>query len=103
VALFASQLQEEVLVEVPHRQYVFTIHKLLRQHFRFDHHLLGILSLCAHHSVLEMMRAVVSDPVAVPGMVASIQTYGDCAAALADAGARLSEQHSEARHVSRLD
>jgi hypothetical protein len=36
VALFASQLQEEVLVEVPHRQYVFTIHKLLRQHFRFD-------------------------------------------------------------------
>jgi hypothetical protein len=77
VALFASRLESKVLAGVPHRQYVFTIPKLLRLHFRFDRRLLGLLSACAYQSVLEMMRAVVCEPRAVPGMVASIQTYGD--------------------------
>ncbi len=35
------------------------------------------MSACAYQSVLEMMRAVVCEPGAVPGVVASIQTYGD--------------------------
>jgi transposase len=73
-------VESEILAEVPHRQYVFTIPKLLRLHFRFDRQLLGLLSNCAYHSVLEMMQTVVADPAAVPGMVASIQTYGDQAA-----------------------
>jgi hypothetical protein len=42
VALFASRLESEILAEVPHRQYVFTIPKLLRLHFRFDRQLLGL-------------------------------------------------------------
>ena len=80
VALFASRLESEVLAPVPHRQYVFTIPKLLRLHFRFDRRLLGLLSACAYQSILELMRAIVSEPGAVPGMAASIQTYGDQAA-----------------------
>ena len=83
VAAFASWLESDVLEPVPHRQYVFTIPKLLRLHFpvtgmchRFDRRLLGLLSACACQSILEMMRAVVSVPGAVPGMVAAIQTYG---------------------------
>jgi hypothetical protein len=55
---------------------MFTIPKLLRWHFRFDRRLRGLLSACAYQSILEMMRAVVSEPGAVPGMVAAIQTYG---------------------------
>ena len=71
------RLESEVLAPVPHRQYVFTIPKLLRLHFRFDRRLLGLLSACAYQSILEMMQAVVSEPGAVPGLVAAIQTYGD--------------------------
>jgi hypothetical protein len=59
---------------------LFTIPKQLRLHFRFDRLLLGVLSSCAYRSILEMMRAVVSDPGTVPGRVASIQTYGHQAA-----------------------
>jgi Transposase zinc-binding domain len=77
VALFVSRLESEILAPVPHRQYVFTIPKLLRLRFRFDCRLLGLLSACAYQSILEMMRAVVCEPGAVPGMVAAIQTYGD--------------------------
>ena len=77
VGLFAARLESEILAPVPHRQYVFTIPKLLRLHFRFDRRLLGLLSACASRSILEMMRAVVCEPGAVPGMVAAIQTYGD--------------------------
>ena len=64
MALFASRLESEILAEVPHRQYVFTIPKLLRLHFRFDRQLLGLLSNCAYHSVLEMMQTVVADQAA---------------------------------------
>jgi hypothetical protein len=80
VALFSTRLETEILADVPHRQYVFTIPKLLRLHFRFDRRLLGLLSGCAWRAVLQMMRAVIAEPQGVPGMVASIQTYGDQAA-----------------------
>ena len=77
VAAFADWMDTEVLADVPHRQQVFTIPKLLRQHFRFDRKLLGLLSSCAYDAVREMMLSVADDPRAVPGMVISVQTYGD--------------------------
>jgi len=77
VAAFADWLDVEVLADTPHRQYVFTIPKLLRQHFRFDRRLLGLLSSCAYAAVREMLQAACQDPRAVPGMVAAIHTYGD--------------------------
>ena len=77
VAAFADWLAAEVLADVPHRQVVFTVPKLIRQHFRFDRQLLGLLSAGAYAAVREMMQAVADDPRAVPGMVVSLQTYGD--------------------------
>jgi hypothetical protein len=41
--LLAYRLQEEVLADVPHRQWVFTLPKRLRVCFRFDRSLLGML------------------------------------------------------------
>ena len=67
----------EVLADVPHRQLVFTVPKLIRQHFRFDRKLLGLLSSCAYNAVREMMQAVADDPRSVPGVVISLQTFGD--------------------------
>jgi len=55
----------------------FTVPKLIRQHFRFDRKLLGLLSSCAYDAVREMMQSVADDPRAVPGMIVSLQTYGD--------------------------
>lgn len=77
MAQFAAWLDEEVLAGAPHCQYCFTIHKLLRVHFRFDRRLLGLLSATAWDSFRELARAAAPDQAAVPGMVASIQTFGD--------------------------
>jgi len=79
-AAFADWLAAEVLADVSHRQVVFTIPKLLRQHFRFDRRLLGLLSSCAYAAVREMMPAVADDPRSVPGVVISLQTFGDSTA-----------------------
>ena len=65
---------------MPHRHNVFSIPKLVRQHFRFDRRLLGLLCSCAFAAIREMMQAVSGDPRAVPGLIGSIQTYGDQAA-----------------------
>jgi hypothetical protein len=61
---------------VPHRQFVFTIPKRLRLFFRFDRRLLGELPRLAWQTVLEVYRAVLDRRDVVPGMVASIHTFG---------------------------
>jgi len=80
VAAFADSLAAELLDDTPHRQFVFTIPKLLRQHFRFDRRLLGLLCSCAYAAIREMMQALTGDPRPVPGVLGSIHTYGDQAA-----------------------
>ena len=37
---FSMHVREEVFVEVPHRQFVFTVPKRLRIYFRFNHKIL---------------------------------------------------------------
>ena len=56
---------------MPHRPNIFTGPELLCLRFRFDRRLLGLMSGCVYHSVLEMMREVASEPEAVPGVVTS--------------------------------
>jgi hypothetical protein len=68
---------EEVLAPVPHRQYVFTIPKMLRVYFRRDRRLLGKLSQCADEALKTLFRAASKDAAAVPGIIIAIQTYGD--------------------------
>jgi hypothetical protein len=82
--LFAEDVGQEVLGEVPIRQYVVTIPKMLRLYFKYDRKLLGELSRCLYESIKEMFLAAdpsgerrTSDRRALPGMVSSVQTYGE--------------------------
>jgi hypothetical protein len=77
--LWAEWLSSEVLAAVPHHQWVFTVPKRLRLFFLYDRQLLGALSRCAWRTVRDLYRAGLRDRDAVPGMVVSIQTYGDLA------------------------
>ena len=75
--LFAEHVDEEVLGELPVRQYVVTIPKMLRLSFKYDRKLLGLLSQCFYVSVKELCQDAAGDRGAVPGMIASLQSYGD--------------------------
>jgi hypothetical protein len=77
--LWAEWLTAEVLAPVEHHQWVFTVPKRLRLFFLYDRRLLGALSRCAWETVRDLYRAGLRDRRAVPGMVVSIQTYGDLA------------------------
>ena len=70
-------MADEVLAPVPHRQYVFTVPKMLRVYFRRDRRLLGKRSQCAADALKTLFRATGKDPTAVPGIIMVIQTYGD--------------------------
>ncbi len=77
VLMFGEWITEEILYALPHRQYVFTVPKMLRPHFRFDRKLLGKLSQCAYQALKEFFRETLNNEKAVPGVVISIQTFGD--------------------------
>ncbi len=77
VLMFGEWITEEILYPLPHRQYVFTIPKMLRPYFRFDRKLLGKLSRCAHQSLKEFFRTTLNRPDGIPGAVISVQTFGD--------------------------
>ena len=55
--LLAHRLKDEVLAEVPHRQWVFTIPKRLRVYFRYDRKLLGKLCRAAYDTVCDVFEA----------------------------------------------
>jgi hypothetical protein len=77
--LWAEWLSSAVLAAAPHHQWVFTIPKRLRLFFLYDRRLLGELSRCAWRTVRDLYRAGLEGRHALPGMVVSIQTYGDLA------------------------
>lgn len=76
VAAFVEWVTEEILEPVDHRQYVWTIPRVLRPTFRRDRRLLGELSRCAWKTLREYTQARLS-PESVPGAILAIQTYGD--------------------------
>jgi hypothetical protein len=65
------------LGDFPVRQYVVTIPKMLRLSFKYDRKLLGLLSQCFYASVKELFQDAAGDRRSVPGMIASLQSYGD--------------------------
>ena len=73
---FSELLQQKLLADVPHAQWVFSIPKMLRPYFLFHRELLGELARLAYETVREMMTAAIQEPDARPGMVAVIQTFG---------------------------
>jgi hypothetical protein len=75
--LLAHRLNEEVLSDVPHRQWVFTIPKRLRVYFRYDRKLLGKLCRAAYDTILEIFKQELDVDCGVPAMIATAQTFGD--------------------------
>ncbi len=76
MAAFVEWVTEAVLEPVDHRQYVWTIPRVLRPAFRKDRKLLGQLSRCAWISLRQYAEAALGKG-SVPGAVVAIQTYGD--------------------------
>jgi hypothetical protein len=75
--LLAMHLTDDVLAEVPHSQFVFTIPKRLRLFFKYDRSLLGKLVSSAWQTVREVYSDEVGLDDALPAMIAGIQTFGD--------------------------
>lgn len=75
--LLAYRLNDEVLADVPHRQFVFTIPKRLRVYFRFDRKLLGKLCRAAYETICEVFKLDVDGDLGVPAMICAIQSFGD--------------------------
>ena len=69
-------MRETLLLDVPHRQIVFTIPKRLRVFFKFNRRLLGDLCRCALRSLSCYFEAVTGSAL-TPGVIAAIQTFGD--------------------------
>ncbi|MFQ5938373.1 MAG: transposase, partial [Acidiferrobacterales bacterium] len=63
-----------VLAPVPHRQYVFTLPKLLRPHFHYRPHL-G--ELCRLVALLLKSAFKAAEPCGEPAFILYVQTYGD--------------------------
>jgi hypothetical protein len=76
-AATAALLRDEVLGEVGHAQWVFTIPKMLRPYFLHHRELLGTLARAAWDTVCELIVAAAAEPDLKPGMVAAVQTAGD--------------------------
>ena len=77
VLLFAEWLDTHILEQVSHAQFVFTIPKLLRPIFKYHPKELGLLCKSAWQALKEMFQEVATDPSALPGVVISVQGYGD--------------------------
>jgi hypothetical protein len=74
---YGEWLLTEVLKDVPHRQWVFSIPKRLRIYFLYDRKLLAKLSICAWKVMNAYLRSVVADADAAPDASIAVQTYGD--------------------------
>jgi hypothetical protein len=69
-------MREMLLLDVPHRQVVFTIPKMLRVFFKYKRKLLGELCRCAVRALLFYFQGMAGTALE-PGIVAVIQTFGD--------------------------
>ena len=73
--LFGLHVAEDVCLNVPHRQFVWTIPKRFRVFFRFHRDLLHRLPGLAWQSILEVYRALLGED-ATPGGILAIRTFG---------------------------
>jgi hypothetical protein len=77
-AEFAAFLRDEVVADVGHAQWVFTVPKLLCPYFMHHRELLGPLCTAAWQTVRELMAVAAGEEQGFrPGMVAVVQTFGD--------------------------
>jgi ribosomal protein S27E len=69
-------MREFLLLDVPHRQVVFTIPKTLRIFFKFRRRLLGELCRSAVRALTVYLEALAGEEL-VPGIIVAVQTFGD--------------------------
>ena len=78
---FGEYLHEEILLDVPHRQWVFTIPKRLRPYFMHNRKLLAKLSRCAWQVLSDYLKTSVAvdvtDESIKPACVIAVQTFGE--------------------------
>jgi hypothetical protein len=74
---YGEWLMTNVLKEVPHRHWVFSIPKRLRIYFLYDRKLLAKLSACAWNVINTYLKTVTPDACTAPGASIAVQTYGD--------------------------
>jgi hypothetical protein len=74
--LFAEHLTNEVLLKLPHRQFVFTMPKALRPFFRHDRRLFAEVSRLIYDILAEFYHEAAGRPV-LTGMVIAHQSFGD--------------------------
>ena len=75
--IWAAWIKDNVLQNVPHRHWVFTIPKVLRRLFSRDRKLLAQLARCAADTIYELFHAISLHKSFKPGFILSIQTFGD--------------------------
>jgi len=68
-------MREELVLDVPHRQVVFTVPKMLRIYFKYNRSLLSDLCLCGKEALLKYFKAVAGREL-TPGIIAVIQSFG---------------------------
>ena len=77
-AELAAFLVDEVVEDVGHAQWVFTIPKMLRVYFLYHRELLGELSRAAAETARELLAAAAMEEKGFrPGLVVVVQTFGD--------------------------
>ena len=75
-AAFAAFLKDELLENVGHCLWTFTLPKMLRAYFIRHRELLGDLARLAYETIKELMIEAVGDDKARPGVVAVPQSFG---------------------------
>jgi hypothetical protein len=77
LVLWSQWLGERLLAKVPHRMITLTVPKRLRPFFLWDRKLLGLLARAAAETIKIFYREMTGEPHGVPGIVVSIQTFGN--------------------------
>ena len=76
ILLLAEHLDREVLLHLPHRQFVFSIPKILRPYFRYDRKLFAGVTRIIHELLEEYCQQATGKDVRT-GAVVSYQSFGD--------------------------
>jgi hypothetical protein len=77
--LLSEHLSQEVLLRLPHKQFVFTVSKLIRPYFKHDRKLFADISKLIHNLITDYYREVNGKELTT-GSIISHQTYGDTCA-----------------------
>jgi hypothetical protein len=77
VVEFVEWLCMDVLKNIPHRHFVFSLPKTLRRYFLYDRKLPASLSRCAWESRKVFIQKAVPEKEPIPGGVIAVQTFGD--------------------------